>query len=207
MRWPLQVVHPRQFGAEHLAVHEQQGAEGLVVRGRRNAPLRRKHGEERLNFRSAHIARMLQAVPSNEEAHPVEIGLLGAKAIVQIAHPLPHLVQQARGVEGGERTGRHGSADCIEIQCNPMRCTAEQGSRIWRRRGMEREVPTCKKAGPGSRGVGSGFIRADIRRGATESCDAATSYQSGPGDVIRQVRDCGSRGCGVVGLMPLSTLR
>jgi hypothetical protein len=107
VRWPLQVVHPGKLGAEHLAVHEQQSAEGLVVRRWRNVPLRGKHGEEGLNLRSAHVARMLQAMPSNEEAHPVDVGLFGAKAIVQIAHPLAYLVQQAGGVQGGGRTGMH----------------------------------------------------------------------------------------------------
>jgi hypothetical protein len=55
---------------------------------------------------------MLQAIPSNEEADPVQVGVFGAKAIVQIAGALADLGKQARGLRGGGWERGHGLAVC-----------------------------------------------------------------------------------------------
>jgi hypothetical protein len=55
-------------------------------------PLADDHREQRPQLRGGHVARMLQAAPSAEEAHPVNIRVFSAKAIVQIARSLTHLL-------------------------------------------------------------------------------------------------------------------
>jgi hypothetical protein len=52
---------------------------------------------------------MLHCVPPDEEAHPVQIGLLRAKAIVKIAHALAHLVQQLEPIKAQEEEKWTGS--------------------------------------------------------------------------------------------------
>jgi hypothetical protein len=105
---PLQVGHPRQLGAQHLLVEEQDRAQRLVVRGRRHVPLRGQHREKRLDLGLAHVPRMPQPRPAHEHADPVQIGLLGAQAVVQIPRTLTHLVQQSWSRRRhGEAAGLH----------------------------------------------------------------------------------------------------
>jgi hypothetical protein len=66
------------------------------VRRRRNPALGRQHGEERLDLGGRHVPRMPQAMPTNEEAYPVNVCFLGAQAVVQVASPLADLVHEAR---------------------------------------------------------------------------------------------------------------
>lgn len=54
---------------------KQQGAERLVVGGRRNARLVGQHVQERLRFRRTHVAWVIPApaMPPDEEAHEVKV--------------------------------------------------------------------------------------------------------------------------------------
>ncbi len=113
------VVHPRQLHGQHLAVQKEKGAECLVVCGRRDLALGGEHREEGLNFRHAHVARMAQTMPPDEEAHPIQVDLLGGEAIVQIARTLSYLVHEAQGLEG-RPTG---------FYTNIYTCTKQQYSR------------------------------------------------------------------------------
>jgi hypothetical protein len=47
---------------------------------------------------------------ANEPAHPVDISLLRAQAVMQVAQALPHLAQDARGLRrgGGRKTAGFG---------------------------------------------------------------------------------------------------
>ena len=75
----------------------------------------------------AHVARVpqraLPAVPADEEAHPIPIGLLGASAIVPIPQNLAQLVQQPRR-RRNRGCGYHDQLGCciynqylVEIAC------------------------------------------------------------------------------------------
>ena len=102
--------------AQHLAVQEQQGTQGLVVGGRRHLALVGQHAQERLDLRRPHVARMPQTMPTDEKPHPIRIQLFGAEAIVHIANPLPNLVHQACGLQG-RSAGFHGAIyNCLFIQ-------------------------------------------------------------------------------------------
>jgi hypothetical protein len=104
MRLPADLRQPWQLLVDHFLVQEQQRAQGLAVRGGRHLALRGQHGQERLDLRLRHLPRMPHAVKADEMAHPVNVGLLGAQAVVQITEPLPqlpkdagHLQHRARG--------------------------------------------------------------------------------------------------------------
>jgi hypothetical protein len=47
----------------------------------------------------AHLARVTQGVKPDEPAHPVQISLLGAQAVVHVTQPLAQLVQQTLGLQ------------------------------------------------------------------------------------------------------------
>ena len=68
--------------------------------GRRHASFGCQHGQERSDFGDAHVARVPQAAPANEEANPIDIRLLGPQAVVAVARLLAHLVQQTEGRGG-----------------------------------------------------------------------------------------------------------
>jgi hypothetical protein len=92
-------LHPRQIHAEHLLVQEQQRRERLPVRGHRDAPLGRQPGEKGLHLRRPHVARVRgTSVEADERANPEHVSLLGAQAVVKVAHALAHLVEQPRGL-------------------------------------------------------------------------------------------------------------
>ena len=83
--------------------------QGLPMRGRRNAPLARQPAQERLDFRTAYAGRMAHAMEADERPAPVDLGFLGAPAVVQHPNPLPELVEHLRGAQRGQK--RHACAD------------------------------------------------------------------------------------------------
>lgn len=96
--------HPGQILAEHLLVEEQQRRERLPVRGRRHLALVGQAAEKGLHLGAAHLRRMPTAlVKAHKCAHPVDVGLFGAQAVVQVAHPLTHLIQQTRVAQRRQR--------------------------------------------------------------------------------------------------------
>lgn len=99
------IVQPRQLYYQHFLVEKQQGTQGLPVCGGRHLALVRQHGQKSFYLGLAQATRVTQAMKLDEPAHPVEVGLLCAQAVVQIADALTHLVQQTRRLQG--RTGRY----------------------------------------------------------------------------------------------------
>jgi len=95
------VVHPSQVNAQHLLEEEQQGAQRLVLGGRRNLARHRKMAQELFHLRRTHVLRLSLMVEQNEALDPVQIRLLGAKAVMTQPNSVPHLFQQA----GGRRRG------------------------------------------------------------------------------------------------------
>ena len=63
------------------------------MRGRRNLPLAGQPAQERLDFRTAHPCGMADAMEPDERSAPVDVGFLGAPAVVQHPDPLPELVE------------------------------------------------------------------------------------------------------------------
>ena len=92
--------HPRQVEAEHLL---DRGTAAPTAPADAWTPRRCRslasHAEKRLHLRRRHLARMAHAMKAHEGAHPVDVGLLGAYAVVQVANALAHLIQQPLGLQ------------------------------------------------------------------------------------------------------------
>jgi len=67
---------------QDVFVQEEQGAEGLVLRGRRDVAIDREIGEEFVDFRFGHLLRMAFVVEEDETPGPVVIGVFGANGVV-----------------------------------------------------------------------------------------------------------------------------
>ena len=61
----------------------------------------------KLDLRRTHVARMPKAMPTDEETNPIQVYLFSIEAIVKIARPFTHLVQQAFELQG-RSAGFHG---------------------------------------------------------------------------------------------------
>ena len=87
------------------------GAERLVVGGRRNLPFICYHIQKILDLCRTHVARMAYQpttpMPADKKAHPVQVGFFRLEAVVEIPEALPKLVQEPGGCERG-RAGFHG---------------------------------------------------------------------------------------------------
>jgi len=71
------LAQPRHVDAKDLAIEKEQCTQRLAMRGRRDLALIGEHDQEVLHLARAEIARMAQPRPSDEAAHPIDIGLLG----------------------------------------------------------------------------------------------------------------------------------
>ena len=130
---PIDAIEPRKIDGQDLAVQKQNRAQGLVVGRGRHMALGSQHGQESLDAFCVDVARMphLPAVvvtrPANEKSHPIQIHLLGREAIVHVANPLAHLVQQAGGQQrrgagfhGSFITGGLSSIFTSKADCKPL---------------------------------------------------------------------------------------
>ena len=57
--------------------------------------LDRQPGEEGLHLAGAHLPGVTQPMKAHERPHPMDVGFLGAYAVVKVAQPLAQLIQQA----------------------------------------------------------------------------------------------------------------
>lgn len=74
---------------------------GAIELARAKRPVSRKKSMN--SICRAHVARMPHftnvAMPLDEKAHPMQVGLLSVEAIVKVTNTLPHLVKHARGLQ------------------------------------------------------------------------------------------------------------
>ena len=108
-----EVVEPGQLDAEHVAVQEQQGTQGLVLRGRRNLVADRERRQEFGDLGRAHLRRMAFAVEEDVPFGPVHIRLLGTTAEMASPHGVMNSVEEAgrgrwtrAGLSGDRAVGR-----------------------------------------------------------------------------------------------------
>lgn len=59
---------------------------------------------------------VLQAMPADEKSNPVEVGLFGPKAVMQVANPLTQLAQQADQLQRWIAGFHRKIYTCIKIQ-------------------------------------------------------------------------------------------
>jgi hypothetical protein len=96
-RRPLRVLDaddPWQTDGEHIAIQEEERATRQVLRCRRNAALDGEIGQELGNLGRAHFGRMTLAVKQDEASNPVQIGLLGANAVVLYTYAVADLIEE-----------------------------------------------------------------------------------------------------------------
>jgi len=101
-----------EFPAEHLAVEEEEGGEGLVLGGGGDMFLDGQVGEKGFDLLGAHLFGVALVVEEDEAADPVHIGFLGADGVVLAADDLAHDIEQLfllrpGGGGFGQRIGRH----------------------------------------------------------------------------------------------------
>lgn len=71
---PDDLVEPRQVDTQHRPIEEEQGAQRLVLGGRRDPVLDGERGEKRADLRGSHLGRVPLAV---EEDVPPDLGSVG----------------------------------------------------------------------------------------------------------------------------------
>jgi hypothetical protein len=81
-----------------LLIEEEQGGQGLVLRGGRDLALDGEVRQKRFDLGRAHRARMTPSMKQDKSTDPLQVLLLGAVAVVQRAQLVAHLLEQARGL-------------------------------------------------------------------------------------------------------------
>lgn len=103
------LLQPGQIMAQHLGVEEQQSRQGLAVSRWRHRAVIGQVRQKGFHLRPAHLGRMPQPMKADEGLHPVDVGLLGAQAVMHQAQPFAQLVKYPYGpqwwqVDGGPRS-------------------------------------------------------------------------------------------------------
>jgi len=143
---PPDLLEPRQLDAEYLLVQEDECRERLLVSRDGRPALVGEPAEELLDFGRTHLPRVPEAGKAHEPAHPVDIGTLGAQAVMAVAQPFPDLVEQAGRVQ--LRSGRGGSGVHVAGNCNRIQKPAvKPPPKEARRRGRGRGRPRINRKG------------------------------------------------------------
>ncbi len=82
---PIEPFQRRKLQLEDAAVKEEDGAERLVLGGGRGGALDREVVEEGRELGGFEVARMAAPMEEDERPDPVEVGLLGARGVVEAA--------------------------------------------------------------------------------------------------------------------------
>ena len=136
----LQAFRGRHFQAEDALVEEDEGAKGLVLSRGRDATLHGEVVQEGRGFEGAHISGMAAVVEADERADPVEVGLFGARRIVQSVERVPHGFEEghdevstraAERVRGWYRFSRCGATGLAGAR-GGARCAQDGRGEIWR---------------------------------------------------------------------------
>jgi hypothetical protein len=91
---PLDALHVRQFDAQHLEVEEEERAECLVLRRGGDGAVGGEVREELADLVRAHLCGVALAVVEDEALDPVDVGALGADAIMVQPQAPPHLLEK-----------------------------------------------------------------------------------------------------------------
>ena len=77
----------------------EQGAKCLPIGRCCDLALGCQHGQKRIHFWAPHVFGMAKTAVADKPAYPVDIGLLGAQAVVHVPQPLMHLASGETGVD------------------------------------------------------------------------------------------------------------
>jgi hypothetical protein len=97
--WPADLRHPGQLNRKHFLVQVENGRERLTMRGRRYASLVREKAQEGLDLGWPHVVGVAHVVKPDEEAHPVDVCLLGLEAVVRVAEAFMQPIQETNRFE------------------------------------------------------------------------------------------------------------
>jgi hypothetical protein len=92
---------------EHFAIKEDEGAEGLVLGGRRDPAPDREVLKEPRDVGCPKFGWVPFAAEDDISANPTDVGLLGAEAVVPGSDRVPDLIQQPGRTEGRRRRTGH----------------------------------------------------------------------------------------------------
>ena len=99
---PDHVIEPWPLDVENLSIEEEQRIEGLVLCGRRDSLANRERRQKGRDFRGAPLAGMALAMEENVALDPVEVRLLGPRAVVACANRVTDAVEETgRGAGRG----------------------------------------------------------------------------------------------------------
>ena len=101
------LLEPGELAAEDLAIEEEKRAEGLVLGGGADVPVRGEVAEVARDLRGAEAVGVALAVEEDEAADPGDVGLLGARAEVARVQNAADAVEQPRGRRAGGRRAVH----------------------------------------------------------------------------------------------------
>lgn len=82
---------------ENVAIEEEEGGEGLVLRGRGDVVIGGQVGEEGFDFGRAHLGGMAFLVEEDVAFDPAEVGFFGAQGVMVEAGAFAGLVEQFGG--------------------------------------------------------------------------------------------------------------
>jgi hypothetical protein len=100
---PHNVVPPADVVRASLLRQQQDGAEGLALRGGRPVPCDGQMRQAWLDVLQAHIARMTLAVQQHEAFDPTQRGVVGAYALVPGPHHFADVFQECGGLSLHQR--------------------------------------------------------------------------------------------------------
>jgi hypothetical protein len=87
---------------EHISIKEEQCGERLILGGGRNVPVNGQMREKGVDLGGAHLQRVTFVVEEDEALDPIDVGVLGADAVVTnaagLADPVEQLGRARRGV-------------------------------------------------------------------------------------------------------------
>jgi hypothetical protein len=90
---------------EHIAVEEKEGAERLILGRGGDAAVRGQVREELADLIRPHLFRVALVVEEDEALAPVDVGALGADAIMPEPQAAPDLLEERRFIGHGSTPG------------------------------------------------------------------------------------------------------
>jgi hypothetical protein len=117
------IIESVQRPVQDDLVKEEPGTEGPLLGRGGDVPLHRQVGEERDDFRLAHLQRMPLAVDQEEWLDPEDISVLGADAIVPLPGRVTAPIEPSEPVGNRPQKNPSKSADSLQEARNPgMMC-------------------------------------------------------------------------------------
>ena len=111
---PLDVVQPRQFLRQYLAIQKQDCAFGLILRRCGDLPFDREMRQKRLNLGGPKVTRMTLVKMHDETFNPIDIGLFRANAVMLDANLGADLVEEL-GLSGRRSHGNLGWMKNVQL--------------------------------------------------------------------------------------------